>query len=103
MQATKTGESATTSLTRSPASSKPSVRLSHGAFETIKTKVIPFYQGLLKDSEHEVRSNALTQFENLSRILHLKFNQKDLTYPLLLTIKELLQVPEGNPRTSPTT
>lgn len=54
--------------------------------------MIPFYQTLIKDAEHEVRSNALTQFATLAKVCFERFESKEITLPLLHTIKELLTV-----------
>jgi hypothetical protein len=42
----------------------------------VESKVIPFYQSLILDTEHEVRSNALEQLGTLARILSDTFNDK---------------------------
>lgn len=54
--------------------------------------MVPFYQTLIKDTEHEVRSNALTQFGTLARVCYERFDSKEITLPLLQAIKELLTV-----------
>lgn len=54
--------------------------------------MVPFYQTLVKDSEHEVRSNALTQFGPLSQVIYTRSQSKESTAPILASIKELLKV-----------
>lgn len=61
--------------------------------ELITSKVVPFYQGLLKDNEHEVRSNALTQLTPFAKAVKEVFggNLEPLA-PIFATIKEMLEV-----------
>lgn len=64
----------------------------HPALDVMTNKVIPFYQTLIKDTEHEVRSNALTQFGTIAKVCFEKFGTKETILPLLQSIKELLTV-----------
>lgn len=66
--------------------------MTDSALDVITTKVIPFYQTLIKDSEHEVRSNALTQFSTVARVCYERFQTKDTILPILQSIKDLLTV-----------
>lgn len=57
----------------------------------IETKVLPFYEGLLKDTEHEVRSNALENLGSLARILCDNFNDRDLLSNMMGIAKDLIK------------
>lgn len=60
--------------------------------DVIASKLVPFYQGLMKDVEHEVRSNALTQLTKFAKAVKETFSGNlDILTPLFVAIKELLE------------
>lgn len=68
--------------------------------EALQSKVIPFYQTLVKDSEHEVRSNALNQFVGFAKTVHQRFGDKELTIPIVEAMKDLAKDPSHHVRAS---
>ena len=56
------------------------------------TTVIPFFKGLIKDTEQEIRSNALEQFALMVRIMSEREDSKTTISDLLTVLDDLIKV-----------
>jgi hypothetical protein len=61
--------------------------------DVLLNKVIPFFKGLIKDTEQEIRSNALEQFALMVRVMSEREDSESTISDLLTVLDDLIKVP----------